>query len=214
MLRSTRRAGNARRPALQHVLDLKGQRLQAGLALRPIARMRQHLRADNWCNFYLTAGDSRPRCLPRLRLDWWSARVADHHYYTLQLCAASFTLSSLRQPASVPRQCPSCGPRTYATGWVRDGTTGAAAPSSRRADLTTDRDTTSRKARWSSIWRKFYRAERAFLLGTHTNAGERPSLPDVTLVALLDVDGALFSADCSAERFAQPTPAWPRRARG
>ncbi len=31
MLRLTRRAGNAR-PALQHVLDLKGQRLQAGLA--------------------------------------------------------------------------------------------------------------------------------------------------------------------------------------
>ncbi|KAA5784555.1 primosomal protein N', partial [Klebsiella pneumoniae] len=46
MLRLTRRAGNAR-PALQHVLDLKGQRLQAGLAPALIARMRQHLQADN-----------------------------------------------------------------------------------------------------------------------------------------------------------------------
>lgn len=32
MLRLTRRAGNAR-PATQHVLDLKGQQVQAGLAL-------------------------------------------------------------------------------------------------------------------------------------------------------------------------------------
>jgi primosomal protein N' (replication factor Y) len=33
MLRLTRRAGNAR-PAIQHVLDLKGQQVQAGLRPR------------------------------------------------------------------------------------------------------------------------------------------------------------------------------------
>ncbi len=32
-------------------------------------------------------------------------------------------------------------------------------------------------------------------LDWHANAGERSPLSDVTLVALLDVDGALFSAD-------------------
>nr|VUD31013.1 primosome assembly protein PriA [Raoultella sp. NCTC 9187] len=45
-LKLTRRAGNAR-PAQQHVLDLKGQQLQAGLSPALIARMRQHLQADN-----------------------------------------------------------------------------------------------------------------------------------------------------------------------
>ncbi|MRB12837.1 primosomal protein N', partial [Bacillus thuringiensis] len=40
MLRLTRRAGNAR-PAIQHVLDLKGQQVQAGLAPALITRMRQ-----------------------------------------------------------------------------------------------------------------------------------------------------------------------------
>ncbi|TAT59614.1 hypothetical protein EGM92_31955, partial [Enterobacter cloacae] len=46
MLRLTRRAGNAR-PAIQHVLDLKGQQVQAGLAPALITRMRQHLQAGN-----------------------------------------------------------------------------------------------------------------------------------------------------------------------
>lgn len=46
MLRLTRRAGNAR-PAIQHVLDLKGQQVQAGLAPALISRMRQHLQAGN-----------------------------------------------------------------------------------------------------------------------------------------------------------------------
>ncbi len=45
LLRLTRRAGNAR-PAIQHVLDLKGQKVQAGLAPALITRMRQHLCAD------------------------------------------------------------------------------------------------------------------------------------------------------------------------
>ncbi|VTM73370.1 Primosomal protein N' [Raoultella planticola] len=45
-LKLTKRAGNAR-PAQQHVLDLKGQQLQAGLSPALIARMRQHLQADN-----------------------------------------------------------------------------------------------------------------------------------------------------------------------
>ncbi len=40
-LKLTKRAGNAR-PAQQHVLDLKGQQLQAGLSPALIARMRQH----------------------------------------------------------------------------------------------------------------------------------------------------------------------------
>ncbi len=46
LLRLTHRAGNAR-PAIQHVLDLKGQKVQAGLAPALITRMRQHLQANN-----------------------------------------------------------------------------------------------------------------------------------------------------------------------
>lgn len=75
MLRLTQRAGNAR-PALQHVLDLKGQRLQAGLAPALIARMRQHLQADNQVILFLTAGDSRPRCFATTAAGLRSARVA------------------------------------------------------------------------------------------------------------------------------------------
>ncbi len=60
LLRLTRRAGNAR-PAIQHVLDLKGQKVQAGLAPALITRMRQHLQADNRVILFLTAGVLRLR---------------------------------------------------------------------------------------------------------------------------------------------------------
>jgi primosomal protein N' (replication factor Y) len=67
-----------------------------------------------------------------------------------------------------------------------------------------DRDTTSRKGAGNS-WRKCIAAAR-ILIGTQMLA-KGHHFPDVTLVALLDVDGALFSADFrSAERFAQLIP--------
>jgi primosomal protein N' len=44
------------------VLDLKGQQLQAGLSPALIARMRQHLQADNQVILFLTAAALRRRC--------------------------------------------------------------------------------------------------------------------------------------------------------
>ncbi len=83
----------------------------------------------------------------------------------------------------------------YATGWVRDGTAGAGAgallpamPISRAVIP----PVVKRRAGAASGGSSPRRARRAF--DRHTNAGERPCTLDVTLVALLDVDGAL-SAD-------------------
>ncbi|HBH7440275.1 TPA: primosomal protein N', partial [Escherichia coli] len=62
LLRLTRRAGNAR-PAIQHVLDLKGQKVQAGLAPALITRMRQHLQADNQVILFLNRRGFAPALL-------------------------------------------------------------------------------------------------------------------------------------------------------
>lgn len=62
LLRLTRRAGNAR-PAIQHVLDLKGQKVQAGLAPALISRMRQHLQADNQVILFLNRRGFAPALL-------------------------------------------------------------------------------------------------------------------------------------------------------
>ena len=62
LLRLTRRAGNAR-PAIQHVLDLKGQKVQVGLAPALITRMRQHLQADNQVILFLNRRGFAPALL-------------------------------------------------------------------------------------------------------------------------------------------------------
>ncbi len=107
--------------------------------------------------------------------------------------AASFTLSSLRQPASGTASVPLLRLHTYVTGWVRDGTAGAGAgallpgvPISR-----IDRDTTSRKGALEQHLAEVHRGGARILIGTQMLA-KGHHFPDVTLVALLDVDGALF----------------------
>jgi len=66
-----------------------------------------------------------------------------------------------------------------------------------------DRDTTSRKGALEQHLADVHRGGARILIGTQMLA-KGHHFPDVTLVALLDVDGALFSADFrAAERFAQ-----------
>ncbi len=66
-----------------------------------------------------------------------------------------------------------------------------------------DRDTTSRKGALEEHLAAVHRGGARILIGTQMLA-KGHHFPDVTLVSLLDVDGALFSADFrSAERFAQ-----------
>jgi len=66
-----------------------------------------------------------------------------------------------------------------------------------------DRDTTSRKGALEQHLAEVHRGGARILIGTQMLA-KGHHFPDVTLVALLDVDGALFSADFrAAERFAQ-----------
>ena len=81
LLRLTRRAGNAR-PAIQHVLDLKGQKVQAGLAPALITRMRQHLQADNQVILFLNRRGFAPALLCH-DCGWIAECPRCDHYYTL-----------------------------------------------------------------------------------------------------------------------------------
>jgi primosomal protein N' (replication factor Y) len=60
-----------------------------------------------------------------------------------------------------------------------------------------DRDTTSRKGALEQHLAEVHRGGARILIGTQMLA-KGHHFPDVTLVALLDVDGALFSADFRA----------------
>ena len=186
-LKLTKRAGNAR-PAQQHVLDLKGQ----------------HLQADNQVILFLNRRGFAPALLCH-DCGWIAECPRCDSYYTLHQAQHHLRCHHCDSQRPIPRQCPSCGsthlvPVGLGTEQLEQalGPLFPAIPISR-----IDRDTTSRKGALEQYLADVNRGGARILIGTQMLA-KGHHFPDVTLVSLLDVDGALFSADFrSAERFAQ-----------
>ncbi|TQQ86073.1 primosomal protein N' [Cronobacter sakazakii] len=203
VLKLTHRAGNAR-PAQQHVLDLKGQPLQAGLAPALVARMRQHLQADNQVILFLNRRGFAPALLCH-DCGWIAECPRCDHYYTLHQSQHQLRCHHCDSQRPVPRQCPQCGStHLVPVGLGTEQLEQSLAPLFPGVPLSRiDRDTTSRKGALEEQLAEVHRGGARILIGTQMLA-KGHHFPDVTLVALLDADGALFCADFrSAERFAQ-----------
>ncbi|ELY9424668.1 primosomal protein N' [Cronobacter dublinensis] len=203
VLKLTHRAGNAR-PAQQHVLDLKGQPLQAGLAPALVARMHQHLQADNQVILFLNRRGFAPALLCH-DCGWIAECPRCDHYYTLHQAQHQLRCHHCDSQRPVPRQCPGCGStHLVPVGLGTEQLEQSLAPLFPGVPLSRiDRDTTSRKGALEQQLAEVHRGGARILIGTQMLA-KGHHFPDVTLVALLDVDGALFCADFrSAERFAQ-----------
>ena len=202
-LKLTKRAGNAR-PAHQHVLDLKSQQLQAGLSPALISRMRQHLQADNQVILFLNRRGYAPALLCH-ECGWIAECPRCDSYYTLHQNQRHLRCHHCDSQRPIPRQCPSCGStHLVPVGLGTEQLEEALTPLFPNVPLSRiDRDTTSRKGALEQHLAEVHRGGARILIGTQMLA-KGHHFPDVTLVALLDVDGALFSADFrSAERFAQ-----------
>ncbi|MBV8043063.1 primosomal protein N' [Pluralibacter sp.] len=202
-LKLTKRAGNAR-PAVQHVLDLKGQQLQAGLSPALLNRMRQHLQADNQVILFLNRRGFAPALLCH-DCGWIAECPRCDHYYTLHQAQRHLRCHHCDSQRPVPRQCSSCGStHLVPVGLGTEQLEEALRPLFPQTPISRiDRDTTSRKGALEQYLADVHRGGARILIGTQMLA-KGHHFPDVTLVALLDVDGALFSADFrSAERFAQ-----------
>ncbi|TLV08177.1 primosomal protein N' [Klebsiella indica] len=202
-LKLTKRAGNAR-PAQQHVLDLKGQPLQAGLSPALIGRMRQHLQADNQVILFLNRRGFAPALLCH-DCGWIAECPRCDSYYTLHQAQQHLRCHHCDSQRPVPRQCPSCGStHLVPVGLGTEQLEHALGPLFPGIPISRiDRDTTSRKGALEQYLADVNRGGARILIGTQMLA-KGHHFPDVTLVSLLDVDGALFSADFrSAERFAQ-----------
>lgn len=203
MLRLTRRAGNAR-GAMQHLLDLKGQPLQAGLAPALITRMHQHLQADNQVMLFLNRRGFAPALLCH-DCGWIAGCTRCDSWYTLHQARRSLLCHHCDSQRPVPPQCPSCGStHLMPVGLGTERLEQSLAPLFPGVPLSRiDRDTTGRKGELERQLAEVQRGGARILIGTQMLA-KGHHFPDVTLVALLDVDGALFSADFrAAERFAQ-----------
>lgn len=199
----TRRAGNAR-PALQQLLDLKGQPLRAGLAPALIGKMREHLRADNQVLLFLNRRGYSPTLLCH-DCGWIAECQRCERYYTLHQQQRQLRCHHCDSQRPLPHQCPQCGsthllPVGVGTEQLEEQLAALFpdVPVSR-----IDRDTTSRKGALEAHLAAVHRGGARILVGTQMLA-KGHHFPDVTLVSLLDVDAALFSADFrAAERFAQ-----------
>lgn len=199
----TKRAGNAK-PALQQLIDLKGVQLTGGLAPALIGKMRQHLQANNQVLLFLNRRGFSPALLCH-DCGWIAECQRCDRYYTLHQHQRQLRCHHCDSQRPLPNQCPQCGsthllPVGVGTEQLeqRLGTLFPGVAVSR-----IDRDTTSRKGALEQHLADVHRGGARILVGTQMLA-KGHHFPDVTLVALLDVDGALFSADFrAAERFAQ-----------
>lgn len=199
----TKRAGNAK-PAVHHLLDLKGMPLKVGLSQPLIQRMQQHLKADNQVMLFLNRRGYSPALLCH-ECGWIAECQRCDHYYTFHQHHRQLRCHHCDSQRAVPHQCPQCGStQLVSVGVGTEQLESELAPLFPDTPITRiDRDTTSRKGALEQHLAEVHRGGARILIGTQMLA-KGHHFPDVTLVSLLDVDGALFSADFrSAERFAQ-----------
>ncbi|GGI79781.1 primosomal protein N' [Shewanella gelidii] len=197
------RAGAAQK-VRQGIIDIRNQPLKTGMSHALINEMRLHLEAGNQVLLFLNRRGFSPALLCQ----------ECGHLHECDRCDAFFTvhqsLGEIRchhcsNQYAIPKQCHQCGSTMLMGQGV--GTeqleTAISKEFPNHPVIRIDRDSTRRKGALESHLGAIHRGEYKILVGTQMLA-KGHHFPDVTLVGLLDVDGALFSADFRApERFGQ-----------
>uniref|UniRef100_UPI0038B5223B primosomal protein N' n=1 Tax=Zestomonas carbonaria TaxID=2762745 RepID=UPI0038B5223B len=203
LLRLNHRAGGAQAPRFLR-LDVKSRPLDSGISPPLQQAIAQTLAAGQQVLVFLNRRGFAPtllchdcgwvsgcsRCDARMTLHQRSNELRCHHCGHVE-----------RRPAS----CPQCGHVD-----LRPVGAGTERAEERLAILfpdhpvlRVDRDSTSRKDAMANLFATIQRGEPCILVGTQMLA-KGHHFPRVTLVAILDADGGLFSADFRAsERMAQ-----------
>lgn len=202
-LKLTQRPGNAV-TARQGILDIKGHYLEAGLSAPLIAEMRQHLQQGNQVMLFLNRRGYAPAMMCH-ECGWLANCQRCDAYYTLHQQHQELRCHHCGHQKPVPHQCGDCGSTQLISVGVGteqlESQLGALFPEYKTVRI--DRDNTRRKGSLETYLNGIEKGEYQILLGTQMLA-KGHHFPNVTLVALVDVDGALFSNDFRApERLAQ-----------
>jgi primosomal protein N' (replication factor Y) len=203
LLHLPNRAGNAVAPVFE-LLDIRNKKLQAGLSDQLLAAIHSTLAQNQQVLLFLNRRGYAPvqichgcgsvsrcrRCDANLVIHATDALLRCHH------CGGE-------QP--LPRQCPACKAgelQALGLGTERLEQTLTALFSDKRV-IRLDKDTTQRKGSLENYLEQINRGEADIILGTQMLA-KGHHFPNVTLVAILDVDSGLFSIDYrSGEKLAQ-----------
>lgn len=197
------RAGGARLPTLER-LDIKSRPLDGGCAPPLLTAIGQTLAAGQQVLVFLNRRGFAPtllchdcgwvshclHCDARMTLHQKIAKLCCHH------CGAQET---------IPKHCPACGQpdlRSIGAGTERtEGRLTSLFPGYPVVRI--DRDSTARKGTLQALLHIIEQGQPCLLLGTQMLA-KGHHFPRVSLVAILDADSGLFSADFrAAEHLAQ-----------
>ncbi|MEQ9735797.1 MAG: primosomal protein N' [Algiphilus sp.] len=197
------RAQNA--PGAQvHVVDARGQRLRGGLTAELARAIQSHVAEGGQVLLFINRRGYAPALL--CRDCGWSAtcracdaRMTWHKQHGSLLCHHC----GARQ--AVPTQCPSCGaselrPAGHGTERIEEALQ-AMLPQARIARA--DSDVMQRAGAWQALRDQVLRGDVDILVGTQMLA-KGHDFPGISLVGIVSVDQALFSADIRAtERMGQ-----------
>ena len=199
----SKRAGNA--TALhQFVIDLKHQRIQNGLSEPLLKRMQEHLEKGNQVLLFLNRRGFAPVLLCH-ECGWIDECHHCEKPYTYHQHQRVLRCHHCGAQKTVPMQCGHCGSTHLVTTGLGteqlEETLKARFPQYNIARI--DRDSTARKGKLEGYLEDIQQGKSQILIGTQMLA-KGHHFPNVTLVALLNVDNALFSLDFRAEeRLAQ-----------
>ncbi|PPI88702.1 primosomal protein N' [Candidatus Pantoea edessiphila] len=198
-----KRVGNAKL-VLQQVIDLKGLALIGGLSQVLIKKIQSHLYAKNQVLLFLNRRGFSPLVLCH-DCSWIAECHNCQRRFTLHQCKNQIICHYCNNTKSIHNGCPNCNSKNLIP--VGVGTEQIEQKLNKLFPnikiIRIDQDTTRKKNALGKYIAKINNGEPCILIGTQMIT-KGHHFPDVTLVSLLNVDGALFSSDFRAtERFAQ-----------
>ncbi len=188
----------------QFVIDLKHQRIQNGLSEPLLQRMQEHLEKGNQVLLFLNRRGFAPVLLCH-ECGWIDECHHCEKPYTYHQHQRVLRCHHCGAQKTVPMQCGHCGSTHLVTTGLGteqlEETLKARFPQYNIARI--DRDSTALKGKLEGYLEDIQQGKSQILIGTQMLA-KGHHFPNVTLVALVNVDNALFSLDFRAEeRLAQ-----------
>ncbi|SNC58618.1 primosomal protein N' [Sodalis endosymbiont of Henestaris halophilus] len=189
----------------RQLLDMKTLPMTKNGFLVPlIDKMSKHLQAGNQVMLFLNRRGFAPVLLCH-ECGWIAECQFCNHYYTLHQQYRKLRCHHCNNQRLLPYQCFQCGTtQLVAIGLGTEQLEAVLTPLFPDIPVTRiDRDTTAHFGAFENYLAQVQRGGARILIGTEMLV-KGHDFPDVTLVTLLDVDGALFSSNFRAtERFAQ-----------
>ncbi|RUO79921.1 primosomal protein N' [Idiomarina tyrosinivorans] len=197
------RAGGAQ-PVKQQLIDLKQQRMNAGLSEPLLEMIKNTLAKHQQVLLFLNRRGFAPALMCH-ECGWLASCQRCDAYYTVHHGIRQLHCHHCGAHRPIPKQCPQCSSLELMTQGIGteqvEQTLSQLFPET--SVLRIDRDSTRRKGSLDTYLKEATDNKHGILVGTQMLA-KGHHFPQVSLVALLDVDGALYSGDFrAAERLGQ-----------